>query len=160
VSIDNRLGATHEFAVRAGERLRLRLVNAASARLFNLTLDGHRMTVIARDGQAVSPYPLETVVIGPGMRVDLVIDCLQKPGSRFALRDTGSRGMGQLTQFAYSADKALRDKPLTTPIKLVANAIAHAWYAGDRYGGWQASQHSRDDGTQRSGLDDELYRPA
>ena len=117
-------GAQHAFAVRSGERLRLRLINAASARIFNLALEGHTLTVIARDGQAVQPYALATVTLGPGMRVDLVVDCLHKPGSSLLVRDLGARGMGELTRFAYSKEKPLRSKALNTPIKLAANRIA------------------------------------
>ena len=116
-------GAKHAFAVRSGERLRLRLINAASARVFNLTLEGHAMTVIARDGQGVQPYVVETVNLGPGMRVDLIIDCMQKPGSAFVMRDQGVRGLGELTRFAYRADKPLRTKPMASAIKLAPNAI-------------------------------------
>jgi FtsP/CotA-like multicopper oxidase with cupredoxin domain len=116
-------GEKHAFAVRSGERLRLRLINAASARIFNLVLEGHTTTVIARDGQAVQPYPLETINLGPGMRVDLVIDCMQKPGSVFVMRDAGVRGMGEMTRFAYRQDKPLRNRAMSSPIKLAANAI-------------------------------------
>lgn len=116
-------GKRHAFPVRAGERLRLRLINAASARVFNLTLDGHALTVIARDGQAVSPYVLETVNLGPGMRVDLIIDCMHQPGSVFALRDTGVRGFGELSTFTYRQDKPLRSKPLTSTIRLAPNSL-------------------------------------
>ena len=117
-------GGKHTFSVRSGERLRLRLINAASARVFNLALEGHTLTVIARDGQAVQPYALATVTLGPGMRVDLIVDCLQKPGASLPVRDVGARGMGELTRFAYSTEKPLRTKPLNAPVKLAPNLIA------------------------------------
>jgi len=44
------------FAVRAGERIRLRLVNAATARIFALRVEGHEPWVIALDGQPVAPH--------------------------------------------------------------------------------------------------------
>lgn len=116
-------GEKHALAVRAGERLRLRLINAASARIFNLALDGHAMTVIARDGQAVQPYPQAVVTLGPGMRVDLIVDCLQKPGASFVLRDAGPRGLGVLSHLAYRADKPLRNKAMSSPIVLAPNRI-------------------------------------
>ena len=116
-------GAQHSFPVRSGERLRWRLINTASARIFNLALENHTMMVIARDGQAVQPYPLDIVTLGPGMRVDLIIDCMQKPGTAFVLRDTGVRGFGELSRFTYRQDKPLRSKPMASNIKLAANAI-------------------------------------
>src|SRR3546814_2254664 len=45
VTVNGRVPDT--FAVRAGERVRLRLINAANARIFGLEFDGHRPTVIA-----------------------------------------------------------------------------------------------------------------
>ena len=44
------------FAVRAGERVRLRLINAANARIFGLEFEGHLPQVIALDGQPVEPH--------------------------------------------------------------------------------------------------------
>jgi FtsP/CotA-like multicopper oxidase with cupredoxin domain len=46
-----------EFSVRAGERIRLRLINTANARIFGLGFEGHRPLVIARDGQPVGGRP-------------------------------------------------------------------------------------------------------
>src|SRR3546814_20641427 len=54
------------FAVRAGERFRLRLITAANARIFELEFDGHRHTVIAPDGQTVAPHAPPRGRGGPG----------------------------------------------------------------------------------------------
>ena len=64
------------FAVRKGERIRLRLINAANARIFSLDFAGHEPIVIALDGQPVTPHAPDggRVVLGPAMRVDLIID--------------------------------------------------------------------------------------
>ena len=48
-----------EFPVRAGERIRLRLVNTAVARIFLLRFSGHDPRVIALDGQPVEPHAPE-----------------------------------------------------------------------------------------------------
>ena len=57
VTVNGRIPET--FAVRAGERLRLRLINAANARIFALEFQDHRPTVIALDGQPVAPHEPE-----------------------------------------------------------------------------------------------------
>ncbi|WP_386630423.1 multicopper oxidase family protein [Sulfitobacter geojensis] len=64
------------IAVQAGERIRLRLVNAANARIFGLDFGGLAPVVVALDGQPVAPHAPDRgiVVIGPAMRVDLVIE--------------------------------------------------------------------------------------
>ena len=70
------------FGVRAGERIRLRLVNASSARIYGLAFEGHEPWVIALDGHPVAPHKVERVVLGPAMRADVVLDCVAEPGSR------------------------------------------------------------------------------
>jgi FtsP/CotA-like multicopper oxidase with cupredoxin domain len=122
-------GPARKIEVRAGERLRLRLINTAAARFFRLVIDGHDARIIAYDGQGVAPHPLpaDGLPLGPGMRVDLIIDCMGKPGQRFALRDLGRSPVGavaELGTLAYSDQPALRSKPLTTPIVLAPNCIA------------------------------------
>jgi FtsP/CotA-like multicopper oxidase with cupredoxin domain len=115
--------AARSFPVRSGERLRLRLINAASARIFNLAFEGHAVQVIAHDGQAVEPYSTEVLVIGPGMRIDVVIDCMQKPGASLAVVDRHRRSLGALGNLVYGPEKPLRNKPLKAPIKLAPNRI-------------------------------------
>jgi FtsP/CotA-like multicopper oxidase with cupredoxin domain len=119
----NGRAAGQPLSVRSGERLRLRLINAASARIFRLRLAGHVMTAIAFDGQAVEPHAVEQVNLGPGMRIDLVIDCLQPAGAVFAINDTGHRGAGEIAQLAYSTQPPLRSKALAAPIRLAPNEL-------------------------------------
>ncbi len=57
------------FEARPGERVRLHLTNAASARTFNLSLEGARLRVIAGDaGPFATPRTVESVVIAPAER--------------------------------------------------------------------------------------------
>ena len=116
-------GAAQTLNVRRGERIRLRLINAASARIFKLSLAGHAMTAIAFDGQAVQPHPVEQIILGPGMRIDLVIDCMQPAGAVFAMTDAGHRGAGEIARLTYSREKSLRDKPMAAPIRLAPNQL-------------------------------------
>lgn len=87
VTLNGRVEET--FAVRAAERIRLRLINAAAARIFGLNFEGHEPWVIAYDGQPVTPHkPVGgRVVLGPGMRADLILDCIAAPGSRHRIID-------------------------------------------------------------------------
>jgi FtsP/CotA-like multicopper oxidase with cupredoxin domain len=121
-------GAGRKLAVRSGERVRLRLVNAASARFFRLAFEGHEARVIAYDGQGVSPHavPAQGLALGPGMRVDLMIDCMGKPGEAFAIRDLGRPPVApayDLGKLAYSDERPVRSKPLSSPIALAPNRI-------------------------------------
>lgn len=114
------------FEVRAGERLRLRLINAANARIFGLELEGHRPVVIALDGQPVAPHaPADgRIVLGPAMRADLVIDLTGSPGARFTLADTFYRGREyRLLDLVYAEAAPLREHPLDAPVALPANTM-------------------------------------
>lgn len=58
--------------VKAGERLRIRLINAANGRVFSPTFDGLSPKVIAVDGMlAGAPFPLAQFNLAPGNRLDL-----------------------------------------------------------------------------------------
>lgn len=109
--------------VRSGERIRLRLINSATARVFQLTFAGHAPRIIAFDGQAVTPHETgkEPVLLGPGMRVDLVIDCSGAPESRFAITDTDSRAV--LATIAYAAAGPLQTTLWGAPINLPRNDL-------------------------------------
>lgn len=114
------------FALRAGERVRLRLINVANARIFGLEFSGHEPIVIALDGQPVTPHtpPGARVVLGPGMRCDLILDAIGKPGSQHVVRDMFYKNMAyELLALTY-AKTALRAKPPRSRIELPANALA------------------------------------
>jgi FtsP/CotA-like multicopper oxidase with cupredoxin domain len=114
------------FAVRAGERLRLRLINAANARIFGLEFRDHRPMVVALDGQPVQPHEPEggRVVLGPAMRADLVIDMSGRPGERFPVIDPFYRGLEyRLLDLTYEDAPPLREHPLDAPMRLAANTM-------------------------------------
>jgi FtsP/CotA-like multicopper oxidase with cupredoxin domain len=114
------------FSVRAGERIRLRLINAANARIFALDFRGHRPWIVALDGQPVEPYQPEnaTVVLGPAMRADIVIDMQSAPGSRFEVHDGFYRQLAyRLVDVSYSTEAPLRSAPPDWSIKLPPNPL-------------------------------------
>ncbi|MGE3289810.1 MAG: multicopper oxidase family protein [Geminicoccaceae bacterium] len=113
------------FAVRAGERIRLRLVNAAPARIFALDFRRYRPRMIALDGQPVTPHEPAggRVVLGPAQRADLVLDLTGALGSRATVADTFYQGLEyRLLDLAYDAEP-LRTLPSDAPIALTANSL-------------------------------------
>jgi FtsP/CotA-like multicopper oxidase with cupredoxin domain len=97
------------LAVRAGERLRLRLINASNARIYRLSFDGHRPWLLAFDGQPVQPRSGQGVVLGPAQRADLLLDCGGVPGSRHrVVDDFYPRRAYRVLDFAYGDLPALR----------------------------------------------------
>lgn len=114
------------FALRAGERVRLRLVNAANARIFALEFTGHRPLIIAMDGQPVAPHapPGGRVVLGPAMRIDLILDAVGSPSERHAVRDSFyARLQYELLQLVYDL-VPLRKSPPQSPVALPPNPLA------------------------------------
>src|SRR5262249_61960657 len=71
--------------VRAGERIRLRLVNAALARIMALRFEGHRPVILAIDGQPCEPHEPEggRLLLGPAMRIDIALDMPGEPGGAY-----------------------------------------------------------------------------
>jgi FtsP/CotA-like multicopper oxidase with cupredoxin domain len=125
VTINGRV--PERFAVRAGERIRLRLINAANARIFGLEFGGHQPMVVALDGQPVDPHPAPDgrVVLGPAQRVDLMLDCSGRPGETFTVTDRFyARQQYRLIDLAYDAGPPLRESPLDAPVRLPANPVA------------------------------------
>jgi FtsP/CotA-like multicopper oxidase with cupredoxin domain len=117
--------STEIFPVRKGERVRLRLINAAPARIFALKFEGHRVAIVAYDGQPVRPHyaPAGIVTLAPGQRVDAILDMDGAAGQKYILfDDQGPRGAYRLLDFVY-ADKPLREKGLTAPFRLDANRL-------------------------------------
>ncbi|MGE0853753.1 MAG: multicopper oxidase family protein [Hyphomicrobiaceae bacterium] len=113
------------FAVRSGERMRLRLINGANARIFGLSFAGHRPKVIAIDGQPIEPHEPSNgrIVLAPAMRMDLILDMVAKPGERFQVIDDFYRGLTyRLIDLVY-ADAPHRGNVLDTPIALPPNSL-------------------------------------
>lgn len=135
VSHNGRVGNTvtvngrirEEFAVRAGERIRLRLVNAANARIFGLEFTGHEPAVIALDGHPVEPHAPAggRVVLGPAMRADIILDMTAKDAKRFAVADRFYRGMHyRLLDLVYADGEPLRSADREAPVRLAPNPLA------------------------------------
>ena len=112
--------------VRAGERVRIRLVNGALARIMALRFDGHRPVVVAIDGQPCDPHePADgRILLGPAMRVDVILDMQGEPGRRYRVLDDFYDGLDYwLTHLAYDARPPVRPHPPDTPLRLPRNPL-------------------------------------
>ncbi|MCW5730850.1 MAG: multicopper oxidase family protein [Alphaproteobacteria bacterium] len=79
-----------DFAVRPGERIRLRLVNVANARIFALEFREHAPRIIALDGHPVAHHrPADgRIILAPGQRADLLLDLTREEGGRYSVVDS------------------------------------------------------------------------
>ncbi len=66
---------------KTNERLRLRLINTANARIFTLGFQGASGIVVALDGMPLeAPEPLDQIVLAPAQRADVIVDITAKAG--------------------------------------------------------------------------------
>jgi FtsP/CotA-like multicopper oxidase with cupredoxin domain len=108
------------LAVRANERLRLRLINAATARVVALRLDRHIATVMAIDGQPSEPFRArdDRIVLGPGNTADLFIDATLEPGATAPILLAEADQETALARLVYDGAppiRALRAPPRRLP---------------------------------------------
>lgn len=77
---DKALGSGEPIRVREGQRLLIHFLNASAIENRRIALAGHRMKVIALDGNPVpSPRGLDAIFLGAGERADVVIE-MNNPG--------------------------------------------------------------------------------
>jgi len=114
-------------AVQAGERIRLRLINAANARAFGLRFRDLNPWIIALDGQPVEPHRLgdHSLVLGAGMRADLIIDMSGEPGGESLVVDDhyGPDYAYELIRLVYADGVPLRKVDNAAPKPLSPNPI-------------------------------------
>jgi FtsP/CotA-like multicopper oxidase with cupredoxin domain len=98
--------------VAAGSRERWRFVNAANGRYFNLRIPGSRFTVIGSDGGLLAqPASVDTLLVTPGERYDVLVTFDAMPGSEAVLQnvyydrghDIPDPGPQDLLRIAYGA---------------------------------------------------------
>lgn len=85
---------------------RLRILNAATSKIFRLALNEHDLHIIGTDGGALhKPLTVDELVLAPGERVDVLVQANQKPGTYSLLSLPYDRGIANMM-----------DKPLTTTV--------------------------------------------
>ena len=101
-----------EYQAKAGERIRLRLINGANARIFSPYIEGLPANVIAVDGKPVTQiFSLKRFVLSPGNRIDLDITIPEHTrGKIFTVEDRFTRKAFQLASI-----KVVQSEPVTPP---------------------------------------------
>lgn len=81
--------------VRRGDRVRLRVINAAADTGFRFAVGGHRLTVTHTDGMPVAPVTVDAVRLGMGERVDVLLDAASPGAWPVAAVAEGRGGLGR-----------------------------------------------------------------
>ena len=113
---------------RSGAPMRWRIVNTAKSRFFQIDLDGQKMTRIGGEGGLMTrPVVLDTLVIAPGERADIILAPTLKPGTELeVLSFPFNRGYG------------------STEYRSVENLITLAIDKAEPLTGWSLTAPSRD----------------
>ena len=117
---------TLDLKVQANERLRLRIVNTANARIFNFRIADHVARVMAVDGQPCPPEvaPDGLLRLGPGTRVDLFLDATLKPGATAPIQiGDGRGGWLDVGRIVYDGGAPARPQVLAEPVALKPNPL-------------------------------------
>lgn len=110
-------------AVERNARLRLRLVNTANARIFELGTPGLEGWVVALDGMPLeTPRPLGGLVLAPAQRADLIVDVVAEDGSEALLTSRDRDGEYKIATFVVEGES--RPERMSTPDPLPANPVA------------------------------------
>ena len=91
------------IALPATADCRLRLINSDPTRIIRIQIEGAEAAVIALDGIAVAPFPLTTLLMGPAMRVDVVLRS-PRDGDVARLIDDFTGERVELAHFAGQGD--------------------------------------------------------
>ena len=118
------------LVARSGAPMRWRIVNAAKSRFFQIDLDGQKMTRIGGDGGFMTrPVTLDTLIIAPGERADIIVAPTLKPGTELEVlsfpfnRGYGSveyRSVENLITLAIDKQPPLLGWTLTAPSREIA----------------------------------------
>jgi bilirubin oxidase len=76
-----------ELSIRSGEVQRWRVVNASAARMYRLSLEGHKLLQVGSDGGLFEhPVEVDEILLASGERVELLVRGSGAPGTRAVLR--------------------------------------------------------------------------
>ena len=103
--------------LRPGTRLRLRLVNTATARIFRLSFKGLRAWTVALDAMPLDA-PIETaeLILAPAQRADLIVDITAEAGGEAIIASTERDGTFAMATWAIGgAARAPRAAPRALP---------------------------------------------
>jgi CopA family copper-resistance protein len=134
-----------------GERVRLRIINAAAMTIFNIRIPGLAMQVVASDGQHVRPVTVDEIQIGTAETYDVIVT----PGEgaySFVAEAMDRSGMGVATLAPRAGMRAavppLRKRPLLGMKDMGMGDMDHGAHGGGS--GGAAMDHAKMDMRDKS----------
>ncbi|WP_432073851.1 multicopper oxidase family protein [Streptomyces wuyuanensis] len=111
-----------QFRARPGERIRLRIINAAAETPFRVALGGHRLTITHSDGFPVQHHKVDSLLLGMAERYDALVTVKGGVFPFTALAE-GKRGAGMAV---LRAGTAAAPEPSARPAELYRNVLVSA----------------------------------
>ena len=119
---------------RPGERVRLRLVNAASMTLFNVRIPGLAMTVVEADGQPVKPVEVDELQVANAETFDVIVRPTADQAYTIVAEAADSSGMARGTLAPRpglsAAVPPLRERPVLSMRDMGMDMSGHAGHGG------------------------------
>ena len=125
---------------RPGERVRLRIINAAAMTLFNIRIPGLPMTVVQADGQNVRPVETDEFQIGVAETYDVIVTPIEERAYTFMAETIDRSGYARATLAPREGMSApvpeLRPMPLLTmrDMGMDHGAMGHGEMSGMDHG--------------------------
>lgn len=103
------------FLMEPGKAYRFRFICAATTFHFNVSLDGHRMTVISTDGNRITPTTVDSILMYSGERYDVIVQANQVPDNYWLRAElpNGSNGVQAIVSYSTA--------PVALPASLPAD---------------------------------------
>ena len=111
--------------IKKGDRIRLRLINAATDRIFPISVMGAVGKIVALDGMPLEePRSFESVELAPAQRADLIVDATQDVEIGMKTRD-GAFPLGKISTIGQNT-KRIENSIQALPKNVVATPKAPA----------------------------------
>ncbi|HEY8618386.1 copper resistance system multicopper oxidase [Phenylobacterium sp.] len=114
---------------RPGERVRLRIVNAAGMTMFNVRIPGLKMTVVQADGMPVRPVEVDEFQIANAETYDVIVQPGEDRAYTFVAESADRSGLARATLAPRAGMVAevppLRERPLLTMKDMGMGAMDH-----------------------------------
>ena len=118
----------------AGQRVRLRIVNASAMTIFNLRIPGLAMTVVQADGQNVRPVTVDELQIAVAETYDVIVTPPEPRPYTLVAESWDRSGMARATlapaMGMVAAVPALRPRPLATMKDMGMGGMDHGGGGG------------------------------
>ncbi|MGZ8286206.1 MAG: copper resistance system multicopper oxidase [Allosphingosinicella sp.] len=117
---------------RPGERVRLRIINAAAMTIFNIRIPGLDMKVVSADGQNVVPVSVHELQIGNAETYDVIVEPRDQAYS-FVAEAMDRSGLGRATlaprMGMSAAIPSLRQRPVLTMKDMGMGGMDHGGHS-------------------------------